>query len=171
MLLTFLDEGEPDDDNQDLPQFWSCAHDMAFTPGLHSLLPDETACQKLRRQVSSQSRYSSSDCCCLETGYYAGMKWSSNAHWDELTRIASLVEYLLDQPVYDVDWYFGPRRDSAFLTSEHVGSAILHGHESKVDRKGARDFWESIGIWDIPSAPWLKGFCMGAIKHLEVTRC
>jgi hypothetical protein len=105
----------------------------------------------------------------LEAGFDAGVKWGvKNAQYSELRNLQELRETLDNEVGDDFDLYFDDCDDCCYLVSELVGSVILQGCEAKVDRREAKDFWESIDIEDNPSGPWLKGFVLGATKLLEV---
>lgn len=105
----------------------------------------------------------------LKSGFDAGVKWGvKNAQYTELRNLQQLCETLDNEVGDGFELYFDDCDDCCYSVSELVGSVILQGHEAKVDRSEARDFWESIDVEDNPSGPWLKGFVLGATELLEV---
>lgn len=105
----------------------------------------------------------------IEAGFDAGVKWGvKKARYPELRNVNELRESIEDEVDDGFDQYFDECDDCCYQVSELVGSAIVEGYEAKVDRKEAWDFWKSIGSEGNPSAPWLKGFVLGATELLEV---
>lgn len=103
-----------------------------------------------------------------EAGFDAGVRWAAkNAHYVELRNLQQLRESLDDEVGDSFDEYFEECDECCYQVSELVGSAILQGHEAKVDRQEAWDFWKSLGIENNPSGHWLKGFVLGALELFE----
>ena len=103
-----------------------------------------------------------------EAGFDAGVRWGvKKAHYVELRNLQLLRESLDDEAGGGFDEYFEECDDCCYQVSELVGSAILQGHEAKVDRQEAWDFWKSLGIENNPSGHWLKGFVLGALELFE----